>query len=274
MARYRFAWTNLPPAVLRALKRDLELEGDASAVLRKTYGARPGAAFVEDAWPTLREHWLTRDRVARSSVIASLRDRRLGDPSIATRSNAGQLDYLRSCRNAGTLREIVAKALVTAGETSSTPPSKPRSKPHQILSSVLEMLQRVSGNPELSFDDDGDIPLRYGSTMVFVQAFGDPPVIRVSSPVLRQVAGGADVDGAVAQLNRDSVFIKWVAAEGTLYASIDLFGSPLQLDHVLNACGVVGGAADDLDEQLQERLGGSTFFGEFKPRPLAIGGYL
>src|SRR5262249_5987985 len=53
-----------------------------------------------------------------------LRARRLGDVGIDTRSVAGQLSYLRSCRNSATLREIVVDALIVAGEpsaTSSTP---------------------------------------------------------------------------------------------------------------------------------------------------------
>jgi len=132
----------------------------------------------------------------------------------------------------------------------------------EVAGRVLEMLRHASGNPELTPDSDGDIPLGYGSSMVFVRVFGDPPIVRVYSPALGQVPPDPDLPAVLNNLNSNSTFVKWLFVDNTIIATMDLFGWPLQETHVLNACGVVGNSADDLDDQLQERFGGKTFFGE------------
>jgi len=71
-----------------------------------------------------------------------------------------------------------------------------------------------------------------------------------------------DLPKVLNSLNSNSTLIKWLLVDNTIIAAMDLFGWPLQETHVLNACGVVGNSADDLDDQLQERFGGKTFFGE------------
>ena len=48
----------------------------------------------------------------------------------------------------------------------------------QVGFRVLELLRNTTGNQELVPDKDGDIPLQFGSSMVFVRVFGDPPIVR------------------------------------------------------------------------------------------------
>ena len=80
----------------------------------------------------------------------------------------------------------------------------------------------------------------------------------------------------VNDLNQNSAFTKWLALNDSIIAVVDLFGAPLNEDHVIGACSVVGSSADSLDEELQARLGGKTFFGDVErpslPTPTA--GYL
>jgi hypothetical protein len=46
--------------------------------------------------------------------------------------------------------------------------------------------------------------------------------------------------------------------------------------HVVHACAVLGNTTDDVDDQLQQRFGGKTFFGEYTLPKLTHepGGYL
>ena len=55
---------------------------------------------------------------------------------------------------------------------------------------------------------------------------------------------------------------------------MELFGRGLPTEYVLNACGVVGSASNQMDEPLQTEFGGKTYFGETKPAPRGVGGYL
>ncbi len=73
MPRYKFAWTNLPGALLMGLVRDLGLDrADPAESLRTAYGARPDEDFVRDAWPVLLDRWLARNSAARAAVVDGL----------------------------------------------------------------------------------------------------------------------------------------------------------------------------------------------------------
>ena len=132
MPKYRFQWEALPPSALRRLKSDLDLvRGRPEVLLRQAYGARPNEDFVKDAWPTLLDTWLTRDATSRRSLVSALRSRHLGDYAGQLRSAGAELDYLRSCRNSPSLRELVLVHLIAAGER--TPPPKPARAPDASL---------------------------------------------------------------------------------------------------------------------------------------------
>lgn len=112
MASSEFGWQLLPTPLLRSLKRELGLDGDPAVALAEWYGEVPGEDFVKDAWPVLRDRWLGRTRPARQTVVDALRSRRVGDLSIAVRSAAGQMEYLRSCRNSTGLRTTVLETFL------------------------------------------------------------------------------------------------------------------------------------------------------------------
>jgi len=447
MARYRFAWSNLPPKLLRSLHRELKLEGDAADALRKAYGARPKVEFVHDSWPILRDSWLAQDSEARAGVIEALHHERLGNDDIPTRSKQGQLEYLRSCNNSGTLSDVVLPWLIKAGEPTSasapaarptkaparrrqawneyaklvarildaldagqfliltpadrpgfvqfaaqgmqglraeavsnaflpsdhqlgddalaaalrlgwqpptgepgtTPEHDPEGSPNyfcewsapvpyrdvarlavdtltevfdvshparvlyeaftsegtaillpslgerathndpsseddlrpastaaEVAQQVLAVLRRASGNPDLQPDANGEMAIRFGSSAVFFQVFGDPPIVRAYSPALTQVPLDPKVAIALNELNSSTAFTKWLAVDDMIIAAIDLFGDPLVERHVVHACEVLGSTADNVDDQLQQQFGGKTFFGEYTHPKLTheTGGYL
>jgi hypothetical protein len=445
MGRYRFAWNNLPSKLLESLQSELKLEGDPVDALRKAYGARPKPEFVHDSWPILRDSWLAHDSEARAGVVDALHHERLGNRDIPTRSKAGQLEYLRSCHNSGTLRDVVLAWLIKAGERTAksapaTRPSKATSRRRQawdeyanvvarildaldagqfliltpadrpifvqfatqgthglraeavsnaflppdhqldadalasalrlgwqsptgepsatsedpegspnyfrewpapvpyhdvarlavdtltdvfgvahpghvryeaftragtpillpalgerarrddladdelqppstaaeVAEQVLAVLREASGNPDLQPDDDGEMAIRFGSSVVFFQVFGDPPIVRAYSPALTQVPTDPKVAVALNELNSSTAFTKWLAVDGMIVAAIDLFGDPLVEHHIVHACEVLGSTADDVDDQLQQQFGGKTFFGEYSHPKLTreTAGYL
>ncbi|HEY5664495.1 MAG TPA: YbjN domain-containing protein [Ilumatobacter sp.] len=440
MAANQFSWDHLPRRVLLALRRELGLPGEPVAALSAAYGHRPDVEFVRAAWPVLRRTWLTDDRLARLTVVEALQAERVGDRKISVRTEAGQLDYLRSCRNSGTLRRVVLAALLEAGAQATEPGSLalptrctrawdeyadhlaltldaleagqflvllPADRPgfvqfaiegargmraeaasnallppnqqlderaleaaarlgwtlpgngpgnggceqdaspnyvvewpapvpypaaarlavdtltrvlgvrhpgriryeaftgeglpillpllgesvsgrrvadeaasvldaDAVAGLVLDVLREYSGDPELRPDDDGDIAIRYGSAAVFVQVFGEPPIVRVYAPVLGQVPLSQKVTEALNDLNRSTAFTKWLAADDSIIAAVDLFGVPMVAPHVIHACEVIGKTADDVDEELQHRFGGKTFFGECRGAKLRheTAGYL
>ncbi|MCF8140354.1 MAG: hypothetical protein K9J75_04510 [Cyanobium usitatum Tobar12.5m-G36] len=111
MPRYRFQWTNVRPDLLQELASGLKLEGDAIESLKERYGSRPKKEFAKDAWPILLEKWLLRDPIAARQLAVKMKSRGLGD--IETEDN---ITYLKSCRNASGLRDVVIDAFIELGE--------------------------------------------------------------------------------------------------------------------------------------------------------------
>lgn len=452
MPRYRFQWEHIPESLLTELAVAAGTTGDDPAgELRSAYGARPKEQFVHDLWPTLREVWLARDESARAGVIDALRRAGIGRSITARRESVDAMEFLRSIRNAKSMRTVVLAAFHALGESESvsdpalgreatrcdptprsrawepysmtlaqalgalsdgqylvleckdrpgfvqfvvhgvhglraelvsnhylppeaqltpesietatdlgwhpptgspeesTPEQDPDGSanffrdwalpvpfieaarlavdslvdvlavPHprylryqaftsggsaillpalgerapsvgesmfdvadeslgaeQVAERVLAILRHASGDDELEPDDEGDVALQFGSSVVFVRVFGDPPIVRIYSPALGQVPPDPKIAEVLNELNGDSAFTKWLAIDDTIIAVMDLFGSPLNEATVLQACSVVGNSADDEDEELQQMFGGKTFFGEYiRPKlPPSTGGYL
>lgn len=424
----RFSWDRLPAPILRTLQRELGLAGDAATSLRRTFGDAPSPALVQRVWEPLRDRWLATDAQARQQLVVALRSRRLGDLSIDTTRAAGQMAYLRSCRNGAGLQAAASQVLAMAGAEPTRPRawrqflasltrtlgalgsgqylvlvrsdrpwfvqfaggphgmraemvsnamladndqlprtalrtanrlgwkrpaandhpnlfrSWPMPVPHDsvarlavdtivdvfgterptdlrysafdetgatillpelglgttptevlehgdaptgegetsnernrgITARLLEVLREATGDTDMEIDDDGDIPVRQGSAVMFVRVVGDPPLVRVFSPVLSEVGHDPGLLETVNQLNHHATFVKWHVHEAVVVASIDLFGAPVVEQHVLHACRVLGESADQLDEQLQRTFGGRTFLGDYKPpvSPPGVGGYL
>jgi len=467
--RYRFRWEQLPSVLTRRLARELQLDGEPAAALRTSYGARPDEDFVRDAWPVLRAEWLAKDGPARRSVVAQLRERRLGDPDLPVNNRQGQLRYLASCRNSSTLRQVVLEGFrafgsgpdMQAGEHSTIsiedatdlpddstsaerggrvirnePPEYDLDKrlaiawiqlggrltsaltgltPYETLvielpsafdgteltgstpylqfmaygedlvrgelsgNHVLDVRHRLSdvqgqallelgwaapapdpsnledgespnfsidaapgelaelagtavatirdvfGIPHPSFliaaggeggmggaaaslglprpapeepstdddepiaieprdrdhlielvdaalvpvvggvpahDDDGDIPIRSGSAIVFVRVAVDGPFIELFSPVLVEVEGTPLALERISQLNRWVRFVSFGWDSGTVHASMHLYCHPFVPEHLRHAVGVLTSVADRLDDELRLGLGGRRFFGD------------
>jgi len=139
---------------------------------------------------------------------------------------------------------------------------------------VSDFLARFTGITELTFDGDGDIPLRHGSAMIFVRVHEQPPMIELFSPVLRDVTHEAGLVEALNELNSRTRFVSFSAIGGGVVASHELFAQPFVPDHLGHALAVLSRTADEADDELQARFGGEVFFaddGTSKPPRRTIG---
>lgn len=116
MPKYRFDWASLPHALLWHLATDLDLTGDPAKALKSAFGARPDEDFVRRAWPTLLEHWVSKQAAVRRSLASGLFALGLGDPTAKLTTAREETAYLRSCRNSPKLRRLVLEHLIAAGE--------------------------------------------------------------------------------------------------------------------------------------------------------------
>jgi hypothetical protein len=111
----RFSWANLEPELLKQISDKLGIQGDPAQELSNRFGARPNESFIKEFWPLLLESWLSHDQAKCRELANSLRGNRLGDASIGN-----DLEYLKSCSNAKTLRKESLRLFLLAGKTAET----------------------------------------------------------------------------------------------------------------------------------------------------------
>lgn len=457
-----FDWHDIDPALrIRLCLEAAEDPEETATLLADRYGSRPDERLVAERWEVLRDEWLVVDAVARSRVVAALREAGLGERDLPVDRLATQMAYLRSCRNRGRLRSIVASAFVelprrrASGDTKRSPtdwatftagltlaleqlgaegryrylllsvrgtgatatggaggpggpggpatparrgssyyvqfaalpegrlrveavsntfltpeerlsvaaqrrlvelgwqppthlpgqedqdpagspnyfrdidPSTGRGDVAAMVATTLHEVYRAEspdflgyqcfsaeGHPvevpelgvdrgpdlvnvmedaesllptprnsaELSAevdralsvvisgdsivrDDDGDIPILFGTTTVFVRILQDAPVVRIFALVLTDLAPSAVLIDTINELNQRYVFAKVFWNGSAVVMSIDVPGSPFVASHLVQAIGMLGNAADQLDEELQSQFGGRTMLGAYEPAP-------
>ncbi|HEX6075919.1 MAG TPA: hypothetical protein VFZ32_11740 [Micromonosporaceae bacterium] len=126
---------------------------------------------------------------------------------------------------------------------------------------VIAVLQKVPPGT-VHPDDDGDIGIRAGSAMVFVRVHRNPPLVDVYSPLLTEVKPNERLYERLSQLTRRLPIGRLYYTEGTVWASVPVFGRDFAATHLVLAVQVMTALADELDDRLQGEFGGRRFFGE------------
>jgi hypothetical protein len=266
MPRYRFSWASLPPSLLRELGLDLDILPPADEALRARYGARPEPDFVRDAWPTLLDAWLGRDRRSREWVIEALQARHIGVATAPLRSAADQMEYLRSCPNSSALREVVVAIFTAFGEAEPvrTPVPSESPAPPPSLSGWLEWaVGTILGPEKVRRSPDGDIPVRHGSTMCYVRSIDDPPSVRLFAPMVVDVPRTPALLEALNDINMDiTVGRVFHTRANEIIFALELYGEQLTVEIIRASLAAATSIADHFDHELQCRFGGKTLFAE------------
>ena len=294
MVETGFDWSALPGGLLRQLRDELGIEdADVARALADRYGPAPTERFVKETWTALRDAWIAKDPVVRRSVVSALRAIGLGSATVAGRSALAEVTYLRSCRNARSLRAVVLAHLLALGSEPAAPVrARPERRPEvpaavtelpavaatgsdELRARVKEVVRSVLGVDDVQVDADGDIPIRSRASVAYVRVFKDAPVVRVFSPVLWDLGNPNGIEEAVNEINRTTNWVKAVWDDGTVVLFSDVVAHPLAESQLAAAITSVVHRADEMGPALQQRYGGRTAFGTpLPPRHLPIGGYL
>jgi hypothetical protein len=132
----------------------------------------------------------------------------------------------------------------------------------------IEQVAGILLREDLKFQtapDGAGYRLLFGSTAVFIAftPWREGVAITVTAPILQEIDGSSP--GAAVLLNRlnelnlNHRFLKFVYDDGALVAVYDLLGDRLQATELLNAVYVVAAAADHLDDELVDEIGGKRF---------------
>jgi len=151
-----------------------------------------------------------------------------------------------------------------------------------LKTAVIATMKRVLGLDELHIDEDGDIPIRRGSAAVYVRVLEEPPTVVVYSPLVFDVTVGPEVFEELNRLNGQTYFVRFLLVGTTVMCSAEVFAHPFVADDVVSAYVLVSRLADEVDDELARRFGGTVAFGDEArtkppapaPQPPGAGGYL
>ena len=134
----------------------------------------------------------------------------------------------------------------------------PESEEH-LRTLVDEALRPLFGS-EPEKDDDGDIPVPYGSALVFVRVERDAPIVQVFSVVVEGVTDRDRAQFEVNVLNRDLRFMKFILVDDRVLAQVHLPAWPFVPEHLRSMLSGMSQRIDELDEDLVARVGGRRAF--------------
>ena len=132
----------------------------------------------------------------------------------------------------------------------------------ELREALLEALKSFTDLADPSVDEDGDIPLRYGSALLILRADSEAPYVGLVSPLLTGVAPSAELHEALDDLMRSNRQVRFYVATRTVHAAVDLIADPFVPDHLGATLAVMGRLCDETGRELQHRFGGSTAFEE------------
>ncbi|HEU4513458.1 MAG TPA: hypothetical protein VFR87_10180 [Nocardioidaceae bacterium] len=157
------------------------------------------------------------------------------------------------------------------------PPSEPAielDEPASVMPESAEHLRELvdraltplfGAPPE--HDDDGDIPVPWGSSLVYVRVVEEAPVVELFSCVADGVTDLRRAAFEVNVLNRDARFVKFTLVADRVMASIHLPAWPFVPEHLRSMLTGMSAKIDDIDEDLVARVGGTCAIEEATDEP-------
>ena len=132
---------------------------------------------------------------------------------------------------------------------------------------LLTTLKQMTGIADLTFDEDGDIGIQYGSALTFVRIIGNPRYVRFYSAILRKVEESGDLFSRLNDMNANERATRFVLQNGVLYAWAETPAQPFVSDHVVQIYQRFCAVVDGMGSLLQAEFGGLTSFSETPTSP-------
>lgn len=274
MPRFRFQWQHIPHTLREILALSAELPGTDADHFVKKFGKRPTIEFIRQQWPILLDHWLVHDVSASARIALALRQHELGDPAVAD-----DIAYLHTCRNTQRLREVVLLEFITYGERTAnlpehspatppppqvidtsaptTPTSSTSQDPIEVLrQNLITLLQKNFPKHPLTIQEDGDLSMNVGSSMLFLSIVPDPLLVRVFAVLLKNVPPSPDLYETLNHINHQLQIGRIFAINNVVILESAVLPYALNERVLLQTVNYIALVADDYDDRLQRTFGG------------------
>lgn len=130
----------------------------------------------------------------------------------------------------------------------------------QLEAIVETELAAVLGHPPIR-DDEGDVVIRVGSTLVFLRIAADAQDVVLFSAVVHDVAGRSRAAEVINDLNVESRWVKFQLVRDRVFVTTSVPARPFVPAHLHQAVRVMSQVADGVDDELATKLHGRTTFG-------------
>ncbi|MDN5763299.1 MAG: YbjN domain-containing protein [Microlunatus sp.] len=121
-------------------------------------------------------------------------------------------------------------------------------------------LGAILGHPPIR-DDEGDVVIRVGSTLVFLRIAADGQDVVLFSAVVHDVSGRSRAAEVINDLNVEARWVKFQLVRDRVFVMTSVPARPFVPAHLHQAVRVLSEVADGVDEDLATKLNGRTTFG-------------
>lgn len=121
-------------------------------------------------------------------------------------------------------------------------------------------LAAVLGHPPLR-DEEGDVVIRVGSTLLFLRIAADAQDVVLFAAVVHDVAGRSRAAEVLNDLNIEARWVKFQLIRDRVFVTTSVPARPFVPAHLQQAVSVMSEVADGVDEELAAKLNGRTTFG-------------
>jgi hypothetical protein len=106
------------------------------------------------------------------------------------------------------------------------------------------------------------VSIRSGTALVLVRLVdAEPPLVRIFSPLLRDVDRTAELLADLNGINSHLGFLRVFWRDRTVFAATELLATSLNATSLRHACDGVAELSDYYDERLHQRFGGQISYG-------------
>lgn len=110
-------------------------------------------------------------------------------------------------------------------------------------------------------DEEGDIAIRVGSTMIFLRTAPDGREVVVFSAIVHEIEGGRSRASEVLNdLNVEARWVKFKLIRDRVFATLSVIAQPFVPAHLNQAVQIMAEVADGIDDELAGKLRGRTTF--------------
>jgi hypothetical protein len=158
----------------------------------------------------------------------------------------------------------VLKPAPTTVDGSPVPGSELEAAPRRQTKREIEELvdaemTRMFGHRPIH-DEEGDVAIRVGSTMIFLRTSADAMEVVVFAAVVHEITGRSRAAEVLNDLNVEARWVKFMLVRDRVFVTFSVQAQPFVAPHLHRGVRIVSEVADGIDDELATKLDGRTTF--------------